>query len=73
MSEGAVGGCRPLEYYHEYLRLLATDGHRGMLRDLSTPLRRFLPVGHRADVSDPAFAPDGRTLATANADRAVRL
>jgi eukaryotic-like serine/threonine-protein kinase len=57
-----------------YGRNLAyTAGDRAGLWDLSTLLRRFLLVGHNGKVTDLAFAPDGRTLATTSVDRTVQL
>ena len=50
----------------------AGDGRPG-LWDPRTMQRRFLLVGHHGSITDLAFAPDSRTLATAGVDGTVRL
>jgi WD40 repeat protein len=55
-------------------RTLAAQEHRVVaLWDLSTRTRRYELIGHHDDVTNLAFAPDGRTLATASLDHTVRL
>ncbi len=53
--------------------LAGAAGARAGLWDFPTLERRFLLVGHSEQVTDPAFAPDGRTLATTSLDKTVRL
>ena len=48
-------------------------GSRARLWDFPALRRRFVLVGHGGDVTDLAFAPDGRTLATTSVDKTVRL
>jgi WD40 repeat protein len=56
-------------------KILATAGHddRILLWDLESGLRLTTLVGHEGDIGEMAFSPDGLSLATAAADRTVRL
>jgi serine/threonine protein kinase/WD40 repeat protein len=56
-------------------QIVATAGvdDRIILSDMKTGEQLMTLVGHEGDVWDMAFAPDGKTLASASADGSVRL